>query len=66
MDNLPLVLLSIRNVVKEDFGYTTSELVFGTLPGQFVENIGLLNRLVILFKTEQIMDNLMFTPTHIN
>ena len=39
-ENLPLVLLSIRNVIKEDLGCTASEMVFGTsltLPGQFCE-----------------------------
>ena len=37
-ENLPLVLLSIRNVIKEDLGCTPSEMVFGTyltLPSQF-------------------------------
>ena len=44
-ENLPLALLSIRNVIKEDLGCTASEMVFGTsltLPGQFFEkNISL-------------------------
>ncbi|XP_071944773.1 uncharacterized protein [Antedon mediterranea] len=38
-DALPLVLLCLRTVVKEDLGLSSAELVFGTtlrLPGQFV------------------------------
>ena len=37
-ENLPLVLLSIRNVIKEGLGCRASEIVLGTsltLPGQF-------------------------------
>ena len=45
LENLPLALLSIRNVIKEYLGCTASEMVFGTsltLPGQFCEkNISL-------------------------
>lgn len=40
LENLSLILLSLRNGVKEDLGCTTAEFVFGsmlTLPGQFVE-----------------------------
>lgn len=40
LENLPLILLSIRNVIKEDLGCTASEMVFGTsltLPGQFCD-----------------------------
>lgn len=38
LENLPLVLLSIRNVIKQDLGYTASEMVlitYITLPWQF-------------------------------
>ena len=44
-ENLPLVLLSIRKVIKEDLGCTASEMVFGTsltLPGQLCEKKNLL------------------------
>lgn len=37
-DNLPLILLAIRNTVKEDLQSTPAEVVFGsalTLPGQY-------------------------------
>ena len=37
LEKLPLALLSIRNVIKEDLGCTASEMIFGTLPGQFCE-----------------------------
>ena len=41
IDELPLILLGIRSVAKEDIGCSSSELVYGTtlrLPGQFFEN----------------------------
>lgn len=41
VDNLPLVLLLIRKVVKQDSGCTPAEIVFGTtlsLPGQYFHN----------------------------
>ena len=67
-DNLPLVLLSIRNVIKEDLGCTASEMVFGkslTLPGQFCEKktfpYNLLQHLSKNFK--QKMNDLVYTPT---
>ena len=40
MDELPLVLLGLRSVPKEDLGCAPSELVYGTtirLPGEFFE-----------------------------
>lgn len=39
-DNLPLTLLSIQNIIKEDISCTPSEIVFGTtliLPDQYFE-----------------------------
>ncbi len=38
MDTLPLILLGIRTVLKEDISATTAEMVYGTtlrLPGEF-------------------------------
>ena len=38
VDDLPLILLSLRNTIKEDLGYSAAELVFGaplSLPGQY-------------------------------
>ena len=38
-EHLPLILLGIRNTVKEDLGCTPADLVFGTtlrLPGEMI------------------------------
>ncbi|KAK4467571.1 hypothetical protein MN116_000278, partial [Schistosoma mekongi] len=38
---LPMILLGIRNTIKEDIGYTSSQLVYGTtltLPGRLVHS----------------------------
>lgn len=67
VDNLPLILLSIRNVTKEDLGCTPAELVFGTslsLPGQYFEqntNSQPTSPFVQQLKTK--MSNFQFTPT---
>lgn len=42
VDALPLVLLGLRTAVKEDIGYSSSELIYGSplcLPGEFLTNI---------------------------
>ena len=66
-DNLLLVLLSIRNVIKEDLGCTASEMVFGTsltLPGQFCEkNISLQPTTTFVKNFKQKMNDLVYTPT---
>ena len=66
-ENLPLVLLSIRNVIKEDLECTASEMVFGTsltLPGQFCEqNTSLHPTTTFVQNLKQKMNDLVFTPT---
>ena len=66
-ENLPLVLLSIRNVTKEDLRRTASGMVFGTsltLPGQFCEkNISLQPTTTFVKKFKEKMNDLVFTPT---
>lgn len=70
LDNLPLVLLSIRNVIKEDLGCMTSGLVFRTtfmLLGQFVNNHTYTKPTTQFIQNfKQQMDNLLFTPIRTN
>ncbi|XP_014777286.1 uncharacterized protein LOC106874169 [Octopus bimaculoides] len=43
---LPIVLLECRSAVKEDLGYSSAELLYGTtlaLPGQMLASVNLLN-----------------------
>ena len=44
--HLPLVLLGLRSVSKEDTGFSVSKAVFGlvTIPGEFLESTELLPR----------------------
>ncbi|XP_054717281.1 protein NYNRIN-like [Uloborus diversus] len=42
VDALPLVLLGLRSALKEDIGYSSAELLYGSplrLPGEFVDTI---------------------------
>ena len=65
-ENLPLVLFSIRNVIKEDLGCIASKMVFGTsltLPGQFCEKtIYLKPTITSVQNFKQKMNDLIFTP----
>ena len=67
VDNLPLILLSIRNIVKEDLQSTPAEMVFGTsvsLPGQYFENNENIQPTTNF--TQQLQDRMLrlpFTPT---
>ena len=67
VDNLPLILLSIRNVTKEDLGCTPAELVFGTslsLPGQYFEqNTHAQPTSPFVQQLITKMSNFQFTPT---
>ena len=68
VDELPLILLGIRSVPKEDLGCSSSELVNGTtlrLPGQFFESTptSTIETDVFLSRIKNSMTKIRATPT---
>ena len=69
LEIFPLVLLSIRNIIKKDLGCTAFKMVFGTsltLSGQFCEKIFTYSQPRLLYKIlSKKLNDLVFTPTRI-
>lgn len=67
LENLPLALLLIRNIVKEDLGGTPAEMVFSTsltLPGQYCDdNTNISPTTTFVQELKHRMSSLTFIPT---